>query len=84
MSIPDLRILYDCNLVSIRQEGIELADEEGVAVEKVSYPLDDAGCVNPALWSAKRELKCNGTHNCPLKSFMISRNKLYTSGLCWN
>ena len=51
-------------------------------MEKVSYPLDDAECVNPALWLAKHELEGNGTHSCPLKSFMISRNKLYTSGSC--
>ena len=51
-------------------------------MEEVSYPLDDARRVDPSLWSVKSELKGNNAHNWPLKSFMISRNRLYTSGLC--
>lgn len=84
VGISEFGILHDRDLVSTRQEGIEVANEEGVTVEEAGYPLNDAGCVDPNLWSAKRELKGNGTHSWPLKSFMISRNKLYTSGLCWN
>ena len=82
MSIPDFGILHDRNLISIRQESVELANEERVTVEEVSYPLDDARRVDPNLWSAKQELEDNEAHSWPLKSFMISRNKLYTSGLC--
>jgi len=63
MSIPDLGILRDRDLVSIRQEGIELANEEGVTVKEVSHPLDDTGCVDPNLWSARRESKGSDTHN---------------------
>ena len=66
MSIPDLGVLRDRDMVSIRQEGIELADEERMTAKEVGYPLDDTGCVNPVLCSAKRELKGNDTHNCPL------------------
>jgi hypothetical protein len=82
MSITDFGILHDRDLVSIRQESIEFANEEGVTVEEVSYSLDDARCVDPTSGQQNAELEGNDTHSWPLKSFIISRNKLYTSGLC--
>ena len=63
MSISDFGILHDRDLVSVRQEGIEFANEEGVAVEEVGYPLDDTGCVDPNRLSVKRGLNGNGTHS---------------------
>jgi hypothetical protein len=63
MSIADFGILHDRDLVSIRQEGIELANEEGVTVEEVGYPLNDTGCVDPNPLSARRELEGNDTHS---------------------
>ena len=63
MSIPDFGILHDRDLVSIRQECIELANEEGVTVEEVGYLLNDAGCVDPSHLSEKNGLKGNDTHS---------------------
>jgi hypothetical protein len=63
MGIPDYWVLYDRDLIAIRQEGIKVANEDGVTMEEVSYPLDDAGGVDPSLWSVKRELKGSDTHS---------------------
>jgi hypothetical protein len=63
MGIPDFGVLYDRDLIAIRQEGIKVADKDGVTMEEVSYPLDDAGCVDPNLWSVKRELKGSDIHS---------------------
>jgi len=63
MSISDFGILHDRDLVSIRQEGIELANEEGMTVEEVGYSLNDTRCVDPNPLSTRRELKGNDTHS---------------------
>ena len=63
MSIPDFGILHDRDLVSVWQEGIELANEEGVAVKELGYSLNDTRCVNPVLSSVGCKLKGNHTHS---------------------
>ena len=41
MSILDFGILHDRDPVSVRQVGIEFANEERVTMKEADYPLDD-------------------------------------------
>lgn len=63
MGIPGFGVLYDRDLVAVRQEGVEVANENGVTVKKASYPLYDARRVDPNHCLVEGELQGSRTHS---------------------
>jgi hypothetical protein len=69
----------DVNAVASGQEGVEALDEHDVAGEEMGDARNDARSVDSGVVSRGDDAN-EVTHVWALKSFIMSRNWLYTSG----
>jgi len=96
-SIGVERVRRDFYTVALGEECIETLDEVRIAVKQTRDALDYTWCVDSvgcgrryqqpkaqASGAHNKRLCTVATHTWLLKSFMMSRNWLYTSGLSWN